>query len=100
VVGVSQDKIVIWPPQFALITHCGGTGSGTLLVGTNGRADKKTLHCVDNTPSIAPTFLISSGVRSTNPRGLWQFFDMAALRNVRTAAAAPKSLPETTLRDF
>jgi hypothetical protein len=39
---------------------------------------RKRFIASTNTPSIAPTFLISSGVRST-PQGLWQFLDLAVL---------------------
>jgi len=66
-------------------------------------------------PSIAPTFLASSGVGSTIRRdfggsSIWQFFDSAVLRLGSSSTwqfskcaddcRRAKKLPETTSRDF
>jgi hypothetical protein len=77
VIGVealAQDKIVIWRPHSALITHWGGTSCGASPAVTDFwrmssrfAAWTNTLDC----PNL-PHFQRRSFV---NPRGLWQYFD-------------------------
>jgi hypothetical protein len=86
---------VTWSTKSALITHIWDPAARRFRAVINIGADKKTLHCVDKIHFglFRPPIYLPAA--SGHPQGFGSM-----LSNAPSFAAAPKSVPETTMREF